>query len=193
MTKQALRKTYNERRLLLSNFEVTTQSKAIAQHFFEVFEVEKVKAIHCYLPIKKKHEVDTFPIIYTIQDRLSQTHLVVPKVIPDTNDLIHYQWLSNIKLEINQWGILEPTASNIEYQISNIGLVIVPLLAFDKHGNRVGYGKGFYDKFLSHCKPTTLKVGLSFFEPVDAITDINEFDIKLDCCITPNKVWRFKH
>jgi 5-formyltetrahydrofolate cyclo-ligase len=55
-------------------------------------------------------------------------------------------------------------------------VVFVPLLAFDKKGNRVGYGKGFYDAFLSKCKPETIKIGLSFFEAEETIDDVFEND-----------------
>jgi 5-formyltetrahydrofolate cyclo-ligase len=69
--------------------------------------------------------------------------------------------------------------------------VFIPLLAFDKSGHRVGYGAGYYDRFLSKCKPDCLKVGLSFFEPVDEISDADEFDVKLNHCVTPSKIWTF--
>lgn len=67
----------------------------------------------------------------------------------------------------------------------------MPLLAYDKQGNRVGYGKGFYDKFLSQCKPNVVKIGLSFFEPEDLIEDIFENDVKLDVCITTLEIYNF--
>jgi 5-formyltetrahydrofolate cyclo-ligase len=69
-----------------------------------------------------------------------------------------------------------------------IDVVFVPLLAYDKQGNRVGYGKGFYDKFLSLCKPEVVKIGLSFFEPEDLIDDVFENDVKLDYCVTSERV-----
>ncbi|MNY64409.1 5-formyltetrahydrofolate cyclo-ligase family protein [compost metagenome] len=70
-------------------------------------------------------------------------------------------------------------------------MVFVPLLAFDIHGNRIGYGKGFYDKFLAECKPETIKIGLSFFEAVNQIDDVFESDIKLDYCVAPEKIYQF--
>ena len=72
-----------------------------------------------------------------------------------------------------------------------IDLVLVPLLAFDQEGYRVGYGKGYYDKFLSQCREDVIKIGLSFFEPVDAISDINQFDMSLNYCVTPQQVYDF--
>ena len=70
-------------------------------------------------------------------------------------------------------------------------MVFVPLLAFDEKGNRVGYGKGFYDKFLANCKPETIKIGLSFFEAEDKIKEISENDMQLNYCVTPNKIYSF--
>ncbi len=192
MTKPELRKYYASRRMELSAAEVANQSAAIAKHLFEVFQIEKMQSIHCFLPIRKKHEVDTFHVIYTIQEHLPQVSIVVPRVIPNTNDLENYLWYSDITLDINEWGVLEPNPiSNIKCTNQTFQLVIVPLLAYDKQGNRVGYGKGFYDTFLAQCKPSTLKVGVSFFEPAETIDDVGNNDVKLDYCITPYKVWKF--
>ena len=75
---------------------------------------------------------------------------------------------------------------------SEIDVVFIPLLCFDKHGNRVGYGGGYYDKFLTKTKSSCLKIGLSFFEPVDFIQGINMNDIPLDMCVTPEKLYNFR-
>ena len=69
--------------------------------------------------------------------------------------------------------------------------MFVPLLAYDKLGNRVGYGKVFYDQFLSECSPETLKIGLSFFEPEEQINDVFENDIQLDYCVSPHTIFKF--
>ena len=76
-------------------------------------------------------------------------------------------------------------------QPEQMDVIIIPLLCFDKQGNRVGYGKGFYDRFLQKCSPKALKVGFCLQEPIELVEDLNEFDVKMDVCITPNKVWRF--
>ena len=70
-------------------------------------------------------------------------------------------------------------------------MILVPLLAYDLQGNRVGYGKGFYDRFLAKCNANVQKVGLSYFEPLDSIGDAESFDIKLNSCISPEKIWIF--
>lgn len=67
-------------------------------------------------------------------------------------------------------------------------MVLVPLLAYDKNGHRVGYGGGFYDKFLAECKTGCKKVGLSFFPPLDFLLPSEAYDITIDCIVTPDGV-----
>ena len=91
----------------------------------------------------------------------------------------------------NRWHILEPTTSEL-VEIEKLDAVLAPLLCFDRKGFRVGYGKGFYDKFLNECRKDCLKIGLSFFPPVAQISDAQSFDVKLDFCITPQEVFEVK-
>ncbi len=195
MTKHDLRKECRERRQKLTALEVAKQSEAIAQRFFGFFDVGQMTAIHSYLPIESQHEVNTFFILNVIQEQFPQTQIIVPRVIPNTADLEHYSWKPDTQLTQNQWNIPEPSTviSNQLLMVnnSNVHLVIIPLLAYDQIGHRVGYGKGFYDRFLSQCPPSTIKVGLSFFEPVALIEDPNPLDIRLDYCVSPTKIWVF--
>ena len=87
------------------------------------------------------------------------------------------------KLETNKWQILEPTddqpiMSATDLQLLNF--VIVPLLCWRQDGHRIGYGGGYYDKFLSNCSPNTLKIGVSLFPDEPNHWETNEFDVKLD-------------
>ena len=92
--------------------------------------------------------------------------------------------------QLGKWGIPEPASGEI-WQPDTIDLVLVPLLIADKKGNRVGYGGGYYDRFLQRTKPEVLKVGICFFEPVESITDTAQFDVPLSCCITPQGLYEF--
>ena len=94
------------------------------------------------------------------------------------------------QLVTSAWGIQEPK-QGIPTEIEKIDLVLVPLLAFDKAGHRVGYGKGFYDRFLKGCRPDCLKAGLSFFEAEEILTDADELDVPLDLCVTPAGIIHF--
>jgi 5-formyltetrahydrofolate cyclo-ligase len=79
----------------------------------------------------------------------------------------------------------------VRVEEKELDMILIPLLAYDLQGNRVGYGKGFYDRFLAKCKPSVQKVGLSYFEPLDSIAGVDSFDVKLNACINPEKIWRF--
>jgi 5-formyltetrahydrofolate cyclo-ligase len=92
--------------------------------------------------------------------------------------------------EANAINILEPLETEVIDPL-DIDMVLVPMLAFDDRGNRVGFGKGYYDRYLSRCRQDCIKVGLSYFEAVDSINDANEFDVPLNFCITPQKVYVF--
>lgn len=90
----------------------------------------------------------------------------------------------------NTFGIVEPDGNEV-VNPEDIDMIIIPMLAFDRMGNRVGYGKGFYDRFLHRCKADCLKVGLSYFEPVEKISDVHSGDVRLDLCITPERVYQW--
>jgi len=72
-----------------------------------------------------------------------------------------------------------------------IDMVITPLLAFDDKGYRVGFGKGFYDRFFASLNKEVKRIGISLFESCENIEDINEHDIPLTHCVTPNKTYSF--
>lgn len=94
------------------------------------------------------------------------------------------------QLELNTWGIAEPT-HGIPTAYNDIDMVLVPLLAFDTQGHRIGYGKGFYDRFLKACRNDCKKIGLAFFEPVEIIEEAGIHDIKLDHVLTPHDTYSF--
>jgi 5-formyltetrahydrofolate cyclo-ligase len=116
--------------------------------------------------------------------------IIVSKSDFESRNMTHFLLTDNTKIIKNEYNIPEPV-DGIEVPSIKIEVVFVPLLAFDKKGHRVGYGKGFYDKFLSECKPGTVKIGLSCFEAEEFIEDIFEGDVLLDYCVTPNKVYLF--
>jgi 5-formyltetrahydrofolate cyclo-ligase len=104
--------------------------------------------------------------------------------------MTHYLLTDNTKIKKNEYNIPEPI-DGIEVPSHKMEVVFIPLLAYDTYGNRVGYGKGFYDKFLAECNPNTIKIGLSFFEPEELISDVNATDIQVNYCITPNRIIKF--
>jgi 5-formyltetrahydrofolate cyclo-ligase len=191
MKKSELRKIYLSKRKAIPAEEMAIKSQQITDLFFQNFDLSEIKNLHVFLPIIKHNEINNWLIIRYLQKNFTQINIVIPKIIPENSELEHYLF-NEKKLIENLWGIVEPSGENQEKILpQQIDLVIIPLLIFDKNGNRVGYGKGFYDRFLQQCKPETLKVGLCLEDAIETIEDINEFDIKMDFCITANKIYEF--
>lgn len=188
MDKKSLRKKYKELRATLSEEQQETLSLAIANRCLELPIWDK-KVFHLFLPIKKFHEVDTHFLLHILQGR--DKDIVLSKSDFETNTMQHFLLTEQTQLICNAWGIPEPV-DGFSVSEDQIDVVFVPLLAFDTQGNRVGYGKGFYDAFLSKCKPTTRTVGLSFFEPESKIEDVRTEDFSLDFVVTPEKIYTFK-
>ncbi|MEM9362868.1 MAG: 5-formyltetrahydrofolate cyclo-ligase [Bacteroidota bacterium] len=187
MLKHELRKNYKAKRAHLNKDEIQQNSIALVNHILQI-PIWDFFYFHTFLSISKNREVDTLPLVTLLQGR--DKHIVVPKVI-SSYSMKHYLLTDNTQLKPNKWDIPEPV-DGIEVSEQKIEVVFVPLLAFDQLGNRVGYGKGFYDTFLSKCSPKTVKIGLSLFEAeCEVITDVLESDIGLDYCATPTKVYRF--
>ena len=185
MYKSTLRKYFLAKRKATSSKKITEKSQQICNLFFQEIDLKSIKYLHIFLPIKKQNEIDTFLIIKRLQEEYPLINIVVSRSIFDNFEMQHFI-LEEENLTENKWGILEPTGSELEIQPEQIDLVIIPLLAFDKQGNRVGYGKGFYDRFLQKCSPKALKAGFCLEEPIELIEDLNEFDVKIDICITPH-------
>ena len=187
MTKKELRLKYKELRLSLNANVIDEMSLAIANLILELNIWDKTY-YHIFLPIKSQNEVNTEFLLHILQGK--DKDIVISKSNFETLEMTHYLLTDNTTIKNNQYNIPEPI-DGLEVSISKIDVVFVPLLAFDKQGNRVGYGKGFYDKFLAQCKPETIKIGLSFFEPEDLILNVFDVDVKLDFCATPTSIYKF--
>lgn len=190
MKKSELRKIYIAKQKSLSDVERDKMSGEIAERFFAKFSLETIRFLHVFLSIEKNKEVKTDKLIELLWRDFPEIVTIVSRVNFETMTLENLKYDADTKLIKNKWHIDEPTGAEL-IEIEQIDLVLVPLLAFDERGFRVGYGKGFYDKFLSECRKDVLKIGLSHFAPVAEISDINEFDVKLDYCVTPDEIQEF--
>lgn len=186
MLKKELRLNYLQFRNELSSETISNYSLEIANRVLEL-PVWKFDFYHLFLSIAEKNEIDTGFIMSILQGK--DKNIVLPKVFDDTN-LVHYLLTDNTILRKNKWNIPEPV-DGLEVPPLKIDVVFIPLLAFDKLGYRVGYGKGFYDKFLKECREDVIKIGLSLFKPVDKISDTQKYDVPMDYCVTPEKVYIF--
>lgn len=189
MLKADLRTIYLIKQNLLSPSERLKKSEQISERFFYAFGLKNIQTIHLFLPIEKNKEIETRFIYERIRRYFPKIKTVVPRVNKRINEIESLEFNSATKLALSNWQILEPIESN-PVGADQIDLVLVPLLCFDKKGFRVGYGKGFYDKFLKNCRTDCLKIGLSYFPPIEEISDTNRFDVTLNYCVTPEKIWK---
>lgn len=185
--KKELRLQYKNLRKELSPEDIEEKSLAIANNLIQLSIWDKTY-YHVFLPIEEQKEVDTEYVLHLLSGK--DKEIVVSKSDFETREMSHFLLTDNTKIKKNEYNIPEPV-NGLPVASEMIDVVFVPLLAFDSFGNRIGYGKGFYDKFLSQCKPETLKIGLSFFEAENEIEDVFESDVKLDYCVTPYKTYVF--
>ncbi|MHA4893809.1 5-formyltetrahydrofolate cyclo-ligase [Pedobacter sp. PWIIR3] len=187
MTKKELRKGAMVQRRTLSNAAVAAYSRELLRQFSSI-DLSSVKTLHIFLPIAEKQEPNTFLFIDWLTDHHPDIKIIVPKADFDTALMTNIVYEGQETLSKNEFNILEPQKGVLHD--GDVDLVLVPMLAFDLKGYRVGYGKGFYDRFLQNLN--TLKVGVCLFEPVSIIDDVDAHDVPLDLCITPKKTYYFK-
>ena len=187
MFKSELRKKYKALRAELSSDFIESQSLAIANQLLSLDIWDKTY-FHLFLTISDQKEIDTEFLLHVLVGK--DKEVVVSKSDFATHKMTHYLLTDNTKFMKNAYNIPEPV-DGIEVPISKIEVVFVPLLAFDSKGNRVGYGKGFYDTFLSECQPGTIKIGLSLFDAESIIEDASKLDVSLNYCVTPNRIYEF--
>ena len=183
MEKSALRKVYLAKQKSLSPDERIAKSDAIADLFFNSFDLTAVACLHCFIPIAKFNEVESLRIVGRIWKEFPTIQVVVPRVDFETGEMNSLTFSPDTSLVENAWNISEP-AHEESVAANQIDMVLVPGLCFDREGHRVGYGKGFYDRFLRRCRYDCVRVGLSYFEPVDKIDDVHDGDVRLDAIVT---------
>ena len=187
MLKAELRKKYKALRQELNEVVVDEKSLTIANNAIRL-PIWEGTYYHTFLTIASKQEVNTEFLLNILAGK--DKEILISKSNFEDNSMKHFLLTDSTRIRVNKWGIPEPE-DGIEVPPEKIQVVFVPLLAFDLTGNRVGYGKGFYDKFLADCDPSCIKVGLSFFAPEARIQDTHPNDIRLDYCITPEKTYQF--
>ncbi|MCT2407938.1 5-formyltetrahydrofolate cyclo-ligase [Chryseobacterium antibioticum] len=186
MLKAELRKKYMQKRKALSIDEAFLLSGKILELFLDYFKPLTGEKVHIFIPIKKFNEIDTKIFIDAFLEK--NMRVFVPKVVAD--NLISVEINRSTVFETSSWGISEPL-SNEDSGEHHFDYVITPLLYGDPKGNRVGYGKGFYDTFFQSISATSKKIGINYFSPDEEIDDVWENDIPLDYLVTPTEVLSF--
>ena len=187
--KSELRNTYSLKRKNLSDYQINKRSILISKKLLDIPIWDK-EFYHIFLTSKKNNEIETKFILSMLAQKNKK--VVVPRLI-DLNNLEHILLTQQTILKENSYGIPEPQKYNDKIIFpQELDVIIVPLYVFDLNGNRVGYGKGYYDRFLKNCRDDVIKIGISFFEPVKSISDISRNDIALNYAITSNSIFNFQ-
>jgi 5-formyltetrahydrofolate cyclo-ligase len=189
MVKSLARREYLQRRLELTSQEVETSTAAI-KSTFQQLPIGPIGVLLSYYPLTNRQEFDVTVCDSIILDKNPRAKVAWPKTDPEGRTMEAHVLEEHGLFAKNKYNILEPIGNHI-IPPELIDLVFVPLLAFDLRGFRVGYGKGYYDRYLTRCRKDVITVGFSFFEPVSVIEDIDQFDVPLKYCITPSRLYEF--
>lgn len=184
-TKSELRQKYKAKRQTLSDLEIKDFSQKIFQNLIQKFSFKKGENVLMFLPIQKLKEIDTQAIIEFFWR--NDVNVYLPKVID--KKIFSLLYIPSTLLEINKWGIQEPIGE--EFSEVPFDKIIMPLLYADAFGNRIGYGKGFYDQFLSKIDNKPMKIGINYFNPTEEISDVDDTDIPLHYLVTPDSFFDF--
>ncbi len=187
MTKKEIRKLYKQKRIELPEKERRKFDDLLLISFQQLW-YDNIQVVMSYWPLQTMAELNTHLFTDYLSFRIPGLQVVYPLIKNGYLEAVLVDENTNFK--VNDYNITEPI-DGTTIDPKAIDLVLTPLLAFDKNGYRVGYGKGYYDKFLATCRPDVIKIGCSYFDPVDSIDDINEFDVPLNICITPNRTHEF--
>ncbi|MFN8416303.1 MAG: 5-formyltetrahydrofolate cyclo-ligase [Cytophagaceae bacterium] len=191
MTKEEFRIKYKSWRSLLTEEERRYKSSGITKHLLEMLKEKQYKCIHIFISSEKLQEPDTSELISFLLKASPSVKLCTSKLVSGEPRQLICEINSNTQWQINRWGISEPIESNI-IDAAQIDMILIPLLAYDVNGNRVGYGKGYYDELIQWCRVDVKKMGLSFFEPDEDSIPTEKWDQTLDIVVTPDGVLTFK-
>lgn len=186
--KKKYRTVYLGKRKMLGAKDFDKKNARLLYHFHDFFEKHQANLIHSFLSIEKNKEVNTWPMIEWLKHQGKK--IAVSRCSTTSNELTHYIFEDYKQLKESKYGIPEPQNGTI-VQPKNLDAVLIPLIVFDRMGQRIGYGAGYYDRFLAECPSHCLKVGLSLAPPLDEIPFVELHDIAMDYCITPHGVYSF--
>jgi len=189
MLKAEARKSYKERRKALSVTERVRLDDLLLIQLQKV-QLPFITFLLSYWPIEQNHEPDTHLFTDYLEFQNPDLIICYPKSNFQDQTMESVQTNDDTRFRKNGYDLYEPE-DGVVVNPAGIDMIFVPLLSFDRKGFRVGYGKGFYDRYLSQCRKECLKIGFSYFEPLDAIDDTSEFDVPLNLCVTPTTVYVF--
>jgi 5-formyltetrahydrofolate cyclo-ligase len=190
MTKNELRHLYKERRKAIPEQERLRNDDLLLIRFQQMEIPLQTSIVLSYWPLRQQAEVNAHLMTDYLQFRLPELQIAYPVANFLDNTMKIVLTDNETSFKKNRYGIAEPVTGEVLHP-EDIDMVFVPLLVFDEKGYRIGYGKGFYDRFLSQCREEIIKIGFSYFEPLPAISDIHEFDVPLTIGVSPERLYEF--
>lgn len=185
MDKKSLRKEILQKRAKISKEDNIIMSNMVSSSIYKMPEYQNAKTIMCFISFA--NEIDTKELIETAIKQGKS--VVIPITIPETKELKPSQILDFSELEKGFYNILTPKEEFIRYiDPSTIDLILVPGVVFAKDGYRIGYGGGYYDRFLSKVDSSVPKFAIGFdLQVVDNVPK-ESFDIPVDLIITEKRI-----
>ncbi|WP_018613539.1 5-formyltetrahydrofolate cyclo-ligase [Segetibacter koreensis] len=190
MIKKDVRKIYKQKRVDLSATERLKLDDLLLIQLQRLSFDDSVQLVMSFWPLENHGEMNMHLYTRYLEHAIPEIKIAFPVTDPSACKMHAILVSDETEFVENKYGITEP-AEGEEIEPQDIDLVFVPLLAFDKKGYRVGYGKGYYDRFLEQCREDVITVGFSYFEAIDKIDDTHQFDVPLNYCITPHKIYEF--
>lgn len=189
MLKVEARKIYKEKRSCLSSAErIKLDDLLLIQ--LQKERLPFITFLLSYWPMEQNHEPNTHLFTDYLEFRNPELIICYPRTNFEDHSMQSVQTDDDTRFRKNKYGLYEPE-DGVVVNHGGLDMIFVPLLSFDKNGYRIGYGKGFYDRYLSQCRNDCIKIGFSYFEPIDKIDDTNDFDVPLNLCVTPTTVYAF--
>lgn len=189
MTKNQLRTAYKIKRNAISDSEKLKLDDLLLIQF-QQFDFLNIQTLLSFWPMEHHAEPNVELMARFLRIMVPKIKIAYPVTNPTDHSMQAILTDEDTVFKTNQWGITEPVGT-VEIPVKQLDLIFVPLLAFDESGFRIGFGKGYYDRFLENGSPETVKMGFSYFEPVPQISDTNQFDVPLNYCITPQHIYEF--
>ncbi|SMG41945.1 5-formyltetrahydrofolate cyclo-ligase [Marivirga sericea] len=184
MDKNTLRKVYLEKRKFLSQAEYERRNQLLSARLIAFFKTREFQCVHTFVPIKKNKEPDTFPFIQYLWTEKPYVNVITGISDLKKPAMYHVEIKQDTSFLENSWGIPEPQ-DGVPFPVEKIQMVLVPMVTGSKNGHRIGYGKGYYDRFLQKCSQDTLLVGINLAPLLDGSVFVDQYDIPMQYMITP--------
>jgi 5-formyltetrahydrofolate cyclo-ligase len=155
---------------------------------FQRIKWDNQKIIGNFFPMEKYNEPNSFLLAAYLKYILPDVKIAYPRILQDELKMEFFE--ETEEFTHNKWGIAEPLPIH-KVSLSQMNTILVPLLGFDTNGHRIGFGKGFYDRYFENKNKSGLRIGISYFDPIAKIEDTDQFDVPLTHCITPSKIYEF--